>query len=700
MSWNNLNAAEKFGIGLLDALKGVPFVGEYTDEAVGLFDKQAEQTLRRNLAAYEAVHPYLSTGSQIATGIASTLLGAGALARAGGLGARALQALGTESGLLGAIGLGATEGAVSGYGAGETPEERARGAVAGAAIGGGLSGAAGAIGGRLGHVRFGRGVAPEMAAGAERAGRQSAKGGAEQAAEQAVRQTTKQAARQAAKEGVPRIQITPQELEQEFLKVLDERAKLGKEKPYLMPNGLVFSENWPVIDRMKLLPVLATQAYARLLQRKGIDVPGHYDIHGIWRPNTGQDDAALRVGWKLLMGDEKNIDQVLFDEAVNAKGITLDTLYNSGATGMVLPTDPASKARRALEQGYTEDAYHGTARSFNYPDESELGSNTGAESAQLGLFSASNLDVADKYAMSAIDSNENKMMEDVYHQAFDEFVQARDELGNYTHEFTDTVAGALEKRGIKPDNLEQYLIRGLYEKLNIVSDKIGVTPYKGDETKVSHAVMDLRDLVSEYLKYGLPEGTLTDDQVKEITDEVMSEISDTDFMDGLRELYAIKADEDEFLSKGFQPVNGPDPRRNRMVPGQVYELRAPEAAAERFDINPLKAEIIPLKVRTTDMHVMEKLRGKSWADVRGEYSNLLHGAIDKHEPEVIKIPQFTDPAPEADHYLAVDMSAYRRPNAYFDPRLKKLAHLMAGIGAIAPSAGLFVTMTGNRGDQQ
>ncbi len=130
------------------AIKGLPFVGEYFDEAVGAItgDPRAEAALRETTAAYEEQKPLEAMGLQMGLGTVATL----PLVPFQAAG-RALQAAPTMGrAVLGGLGIGAgagaVEGAVAGFGAGEgTAEQRIPGAQTGAVIGGMLGGTIGAL---------------------------------------------------------------------------------------------------------------------------------------------------------------------------------------------------------------------------------------------------------------------------------------------------------------------------------------------------------------------------------------------------------------------------------------------------------------------------------------------------------------------------------------------------------------------------
>lgn len=117
------------------AIEGVPFVGSYVDEAVGIFSDKAKQGVRALSGAMDRQRG----GESAALGVAGTVAGAVPMAIAAGpaiasraagtLGARALQGLGA-----GAV-AGGIEGLVYGAGEGETTRERIGNAQEGAAFG-------------------------------------------------------------------------------------------------------------------------------------------------------------------------------------------------------------------------------------------------------------------------------------------------------------------------------------------------------------------------------------------------------------------------------------------------------------------------------------------------------------------------------------------------------------------------------------
>ena len=126
------------GTQALTYLKGLPMVGEYVDEAMGYaLGPQATETARGAVAQYQAERPVESAvvgGLGTATGIGAEVLTLGGL-----LGARgATKTLQAGSAMMRTGGYSALEGAVSGYGRGETPGERQEQAVVGGALGGAL----------------------------------------------------------------------------------------------------------------------------------------------------------------------------------------------------------------------------------------------------------------------------------------------------------------------------------------------------------------------------------------------------------------------------------------------------------------------------------------------------------------------------------------------------------------------------------
>jgi hypothetical protein len=127
-----------------EVVRGVPFVGSYADEAVGLVSPNARDNMRATTAAMERQNPGQTMGLNVLGGV----LGAVPMALAA---APAVQALAPATrsarvglGLLGGAATGGIEGLIWGSGEGETGEERtenalrtgALGALGGAVIGG------------------------------------------------------------------------------------------------------------------------------------------------------------------------------------------------------------------------------------------------------------------------------------------------------------------------------------------------------------------------------------------------------------------------------------------------------------------------------------------------------------------------------------------------------------------------------------
>ncbi len=125
-------------------VEGVPFVGQYLDEAAGAFyGDGVKENWRRTSDAMDREHPGQSATLNIAGGVAGSLpllpaaagyvgaaqTGAGTLVRGAGVGV---------------VGGGA-EGAVSGFGAGETASERSAQSARGGAVGAGAGGAFGLL---------------------------------------------------------------------------------------------------------------------------------------------------------------------------------------------------------------------------------------------------------------------------------------------------------------------------------------------------------------------------------------------------------------------------------------------------------------------------------------------------------------------------------------------------------------------------
>lgn len=126
--------------------QGVPLIGEWFDEAVGLFDPKAAQGMNRMSDAMERQHPVQAGALNILGGVVST-----APLAIGSAGAKAADWVGKSTSTIGRLGrvaaasgtAGAIEGAVSG--AGKNREDRGYGALMGGAIGAGFGAALGPI---------------------------------------------------------------------------------------------------------------------------------------------------------------------------------------------------------------------------------------------------------------------------------------------------------------------------------------------------------------------------------------------------------------------------------------------------------------------------------------------------------------------------------------------------------------------------
>tara|TARA_R110000744_G_scaffold356450_1_gene463199 strand:- start:38 stop:2245 length:2208 start_codon:yes stop_codon:yes gene_type:complete len=128
------------------ALQGVPFVGSYTDEAVGLVSPQAGEAMGQAVEAVRAQRPGQATALEMGGALAATpaLVAAAPAAIAPFVtGATSLGGKMLRGAVAGGV-AGATEGAVSGYGRGEGEgrlEEAGTGALLGGGLGFGIGGA-------------------------------------------------------------------------------------------------------------------------------------------------------------------------------------------------------------------------------------------------------------------------------------------------------------------------------------------------------------------------------------------------------------------------------------------------------------------------------------------------------------------------------------------------------------------------------
>lgn len=124
------------------AVQGIPFAGEWVDEAFDKINPGAGERARQLQGAYDELHPVASTAAEVTGGVVGSI----PLVLSGlGVAGQALTRTGAvlRGAGLGAFG-GATEGAVAGAGRSE-PGQRIEGAVTGGAIGLGLGAALGGI---------------------------------------------------------------------------------------------------------------------------------------------------------------------------------------------------------------------------------------------------------------------------------------------------------------------------------------------------------------------------------------------------------------------------------------------------------------------------------------------------------------------------------------------------------------------------
>lgn len=133
--------------------QGAPIVGEWLDEAVGLFNPKAAKAMRQTSDAMERQNPVQSAALNVAGGVAYTapLIAAGGGSRSADFiaGGKSKVGQATRAAGVGA-GAGATEGA-SAFAGRADPGERGQGAVTGAMVGGGLGAALGVFAPMLGE---------------------------------------------------------------------------------------------------------------------------------------------------------------------------------------------------------------------------------------------------------------------------------------------------------------------------------------------------------------------------------------------------------------------------------------------------------------------------------------------------------------------------------------------------------------------
>lgn len=108
-------------------------------------------------------------------------------------------------------------------------------------------------------------------------------------------------------------------------------------------------------------------------------------------PNT----PAQEVAGLLSSGRVDEVTDDMLAKLTPNDEMELFDLYQSGATGMDLPMDEASRLARAREMGFDVDKarYHGSERGLSYLDP-DMGS---GERYRTGVFSTDNPDVADSY---------------------------------------------------------------------------------------------------------------------------------------------------------------------------------------------------------------------------------------------------------------------------------------------------------------
>lgn len=138
--------ARPVGSRVATALQGIPFVGSFTDEAIGMVSPEAGANVRRAVEAVREERPGQAMALEVGGAVAAlpALVASAPAAAAQFIGrARSLGGQVARTGALGLLG-GALEGLISGFGRGEDTEGRMRGAGEGAAIGGLSGGVVGA----------------------------------------------------------------------------------------------------------------------------------------------------------------------------------------------------------------------------------------------------------------------------------------------------------------------------------------------------------------------------------------------------------------------------------------------------------------------------------------------------------------------------------------------------------------------------
>ena len=132
-------SAQELPARLSKYVQGVPFVGEYVDEAVGAMgDERSAEKIRTLQKSMQTARPYESAGLQVAGGLTAAPL----MPTLGSTGTTLEKAVktGTKGGLFASL-----EGLVSGFGSGEDTDERIQAAKERATIGGIAGGGTGVL---------------------------------------------------------------------------------------------------------------------------------------------------------------------------------------------------------------------------------------------------------------------------------------------------------------------------------------------------------------------------------------------------------------------------------------------------------------------------------------------------------------------------------------------------------------------------
>jgi|TARA_R110001632_G_scaffold159078_1_gene277300 hypothetical protein len=138
----NMNPA---GVRINTAVRGLPFAGEYVDEAAGyLVSPERREQIRASQSSMETARPKEALALEMGTGIITSAPGLGTLRTA----SKSVLPRILERAAQGSV-IGSAEGAVSGYGRGTDEESRREGAVEGAKWGAGFGLAGGGFGGFL-----------------------------------------------------------------------------------------------------------------------------------------------------------------------------------------------------------------------------------------------------------------------------------------------------------------------------------------------------------------------------------------------------------------------------------------------------------------------------------------------------------------------------------------------------------------------